>query len=182
MSTQGHANYCCDVCGEAARVHVLEGYFRGEPVIRRLCFRCASRFPPSVLGGARDRPRIGIAALIGLAGVVFGMVGVFADALIPEGHAGFGWYQRTGVALAVVIALVGMLMRADVVMLGGLFLFVAALCADWIGGARTPGIGSKQEALLAIGTACVACALIARFARPFLRTRALSLLSAVRHR
>lgn len=160
-------------------MHVLEGYVRGEPVVRRLCFQCASRFPPAVLEGPREKPRIRIAGLIGLAGVVFGAVGVFADAFIPEGQVGFGWYQRTGVALAVVIVLVGTLMRADIVALGGLFLFGAALCADWLGVARTPGIGSKQQALLAISAACVVLALVARFAGSFLKARVLRLASGV---
>jgi hypothetical protein len=152
----------CELCGQSARVHVLEGYDSGRPILRHFCLPCAAR-DPAPLATSRPRgPRLRVSSLVALAGIVVGVVGVFGELLVPEGHAGFGWYQRCGVALGAVFMLVGTLMRADLIALTGAFLFGAALCADWLGITRAPGVGWKQQILLGICGVCVFAGLLGR--------------------
>ena len=154
----------CERCGQAARVHILEGYAQGQPIQRRFCLQCAPGFSPALPSLHVNRARLRITFLVGVIGVVLGTVGVFGDAFVPEGHAGFGWYQRAGVLLGALFVFVGILLRADLIALGGLLLFGGSLCADWVGLTRAPGIGWKQQALLGVSAACVVIALLGRCA------------------
>jgi len=142
----------CEVCGDGARVLILEGYAEGQPVLRRYCLRCAAAAPAEteVVG---ERPRMGVHVLVGLAGLVLCVVGLFGDYLVPPAHAGFGWHQQAGAAAGALILVIGLVLRMDVVALGGAFLLGASLCADWFGLTRGPGIGWKQQVMIAIGAA-----------------------------
>jgi hypothetical protein len=145
-------------------VHILEGYAQGQPIQRRFCLECAPGFSPALSRLHVNRARLRITFLVGVIGVVLGTVGVFGDAFVPEGHAGFGWYQRAGVLLGAVLVFVGILLRADLIALGGLLLFGGALCADWVGLTRAPGVGWKQQTLLGVSAACVVIAVLGRYA------------------
>jgi len=154
----------CEVCGQAARVHVLEGYVGGQPRTRRFCLPCADEAPLRAPGGDLARPRPGLAVMLVLAGVTCAVLGLFGDFLIPQGHAGFGWRQTTGTVLGALVVFVGVLLRADVVALAGTYLLTAALLADWFGLTHGAGIGWKQQSLLGVGIGCVALALLGRYA------------------
>jgi uncharacterized membrane protein YphA (DoxX/SURF4 family) len=139
----------CDVCGAGARVLILEGYAEGEPVLRRLCLTCAAASAnPGLVG---ERPRIGLHVLVGLAGLVLCFVGLFGDYLVPPAHPGFGWHQQVGAGAGALLLVLGLVLRMDVVALGGAFLCGASLGADWFGLTHGPGIGWKQQVLIAMG-------------------------------
>ena len=140
----------CEVCGEGARVLILEGYAEGQPVMRHYCLRCDAAAPAEtdVVG---ERPRIGVHVLVELAGLVLCVVGLFGDYLVPSAHVGFGWHQQVGAGAGALILVIGLVLRMEVVALGGAFLLGASLCADWFGLTHGPGIGWKQQAMIAIG-------------------------------
>ncbi len=152
----------CRRCGQPARVHVLEGYQGGRPLRHCYCMPCAGvRSSPQT--AARPRPlRLGL--VLALAGLASAVVGLLGDLLIPEARVGFGWYQRSGVLIGALILFVGLLVRAEVVAVGGALLLGAAAGADWFGLTRGPGMGWKQQALLAAGAGCAGLALAARWA------------------
>jgi membrane protein implicated in regulation of membrane protease activity len=70
-----------------------------------------------------------------------------------------------------VIVALGLLLRAEVIALGGAFLLAMSLCADWFGLTQGPGIGWKQQVLVAAGLVCLAVALVRRHGRAFFRSR-----------
>jgi len=151
----------CELCGQEARVCILEEYADGEPVLRRVCPRCARLASAPVRQSGVSQSRVRLSVMVGLVGLLLGVLGVFGDAVLPGYHAGFGWYQRAGVLVGALLVFVGMLVRAEVVALGGMFLFLGALGADWFG-TRAPGIGWKQQAILGASAACLLVALIGR--------------------
>ena len=162
----------CEVCGRPARVHILENYGHGQPIIRRFCLHCALENPRPVPVPEQAAPRTRITALIALVGVAIGVLGVLGDTLTLESHAGFGWFQRLGVFVGALIVFVATLLRADLIALGGIFIVMGSLCADWFGLARAPGIGWKQQALLACSGACLMLALLGRIRSNHARRRA----------
>lgn len=174
LTSDAHAAACgievnrarCETCGEPARVRILEGYSNGQPIVHRFCLGCVGYAAPLSSRPRAGKPRLRMPVLVGLAGVVLGTVGVFGDAFILESNTGFGTYQQGGVVLGALLVFIGAVLRADVVALGGAFVFVGALTADWFGMARRPGIGSKQQIVLAMSLACVSYGVLGRFARP----------------
>jgi hypothetical protein len=152
----------CEVCGEVARVLVLEGYANGQPVLRRFCLKCAAEAAPADAGVFGERTRVRLHVLVALAGLALCAVGLFGDFLIPAAHAGFGWHQQLGVFAGALLLVVGLLLRTEVIALGGAFLLAASLGADWFGLTRGPGIGWKQQVMLAVGVLCLLAAGITR--------------------
>jgi hypothetical protein len=138
----------CEICGKEARLLILEGYAQRQPVVRRFCLTCSAS---AEAGPARERTRLSLHVLVGLASLVSCVVGLFGDHLVPSAHPGFGWHQELGVVAGGLLLLVGLILRADVVALGGGFLLAASLCADWFGWTRGPGIGWKQQLMILIG-------------------------------
>lgn len=153
----------CDICGQQARVHSLEGYRDGRPVLHWYCLSCATNVAPQRAVRPHRQTRLGIPILIGLGGVLLGIIGIFADVFVPHANQGFGLFQHIGVALGTLLVFIGMLLRIDIVMLGGMFIFVAALCADWFGLARVPGIGHNQRIVLYCSAGCIVIALLGRY-------------------
>ena len=153
----------CDICGQPARVHSLEGYSGGQPVLHWYCLSCVTNVMPQRAVRPHRQTRLGIPILIGLCGVLLGFIGIFADVFVPHAHQGFGLFQHIGVALGTLFVFVGVLLRIDIVMLGGMFIFVAALCADWFGLARVPGIGQNQQIVLYCSAGCIVIAMVGRY-------------------
>lgn len=152
----------CHNCGAPASVHVLSRYERGNPVIRRLCLGCSEqegeRILARALASARFRPSVVVATI----GVALGLIAVLADDFTWSVHAGFGWRQWGGAALASVFVFLGALVGVDFLLLAGVFLFAGCVSADWLGLSRVPGFGWKQQLLLMAGAAVVGAALCGR--------------------
>ena len=154
----------CESCGEPARAHILEGYSGGMPNVRRFCLNCVDEHAEPLPEPPKARSGLPAGLLLGLVSVVFGVLGVFGDSLLPEVHAGFGWYQRLGVGLGALLVLTGTLLRVDLIALSGAFLFAGSICADWFGLVHSPGIGWKQQAFVGISAACVLVVFLRRMA------------------
>lgn len=159
------ARHACATCGQPACVHVLEGYDRGQRVVRRFCLDCVDSAAPWVGATPRGGLRPGLPVLAALCGLVLMVVGLFGDFLIPERRPGFGIYQQTGVLLAVPLLLVGVLLRVGPLALGGGLLLAVSISADWFGLASGPGIGWKQQLMIAAGALLTAGGLLWRTVR-----------------
>jgi hypothetical protein len=149
----------CEVCGQPARIDILDGYANGTPVRHAFCLTCAGT---SVRPLREGNSRLRLSTLATLAAFAVLVVGVFGDFLIPAGNAGFGWHQRLGVVIGTLIGLFGLLLRAELVTLAGAFLFGASLTADWFGLTHGPGIGWKQQWMIAAGLTILIGAVLAR--------------------
>lgn len=143
--------HCCVQCGRAANVHVLEGYDRGRPVVRRFCLDCADDAAPWSGPQPSADLRAGLPPLVALGGFVLVVVGLCGDFLVPHRHAGFGLYQQTGVVLAMLLVFIGALLRVGPLALAGVFLLAASVAADWFGLISGAGIGWKQQAMITVG-------------------------------
>ena len=152
-ATQDEPPARCDRCGAPARVHVLAGYVEGRPVHRHFCHACADVAYELQLevgaGNARPRPRV--SSLIIAVGVLFAVLGTSFDLFGVEGAAGFGWKQQGGVAIGVLLVVLGGLLRVDAIAIAGAVLFGAAALADVYGLLGSPGFGSKQRFAVAVG-------------------------------
>lgn len=171
LRTRPIARASCELCGETARVLVLEGYAAGQPILRRFCLRCAAAAEPAEHASRARSPRIGLHVLLALVGLVLCVVGLGGDFLIPERHSGFGWHQQLGVLLGTLLLVFGLFLRTDVIALGGSFLLVAAGCADWFGLTQGGGVGWKQQYMIAAGTLCLCIAGALRVRRSLRRGR-----------
>lgn len=154
--------HVCETCGRAACVHVLEGYDHGRRVVRRFCLDCADRAVPWPGDTSSAGLRPGLPALGVLCGAALLGLGLFGDLLVPERHAGFGLYQQTGVVLAAIVVLVGVLLRVGPLAVAGLFLLGGSIGADWFGLVSGPGIGWKQQLMIASGAVLTAGGLAVR--------------------
>jgi len=161
----------CELCGEMARVLVLEGYAAGQPILRRFCLQCAAAAVPAEHDPRARGPRIGVHVLLALVGLVLCVVGLGGDFLIPERHSGFGWHQQLGILLGTLLLVFGLFLRTDVIALGGSFLLVAAGCADWFGLTQGVGVGWKQQYMIVAGALCLCIAGALRIRRRLRRWR-----------
>ena len=163
----------CRACGRRANVHVLHGYEQGHPVYRRFCQRCAD-VQIAVAETTSRSLGLKLSSLVGLAGASLLLIGLLGDYLIPEGHPGFGSYQRLGVLIGAALVGSGLITRAGVVAVAGALFGAASLFADYFGLTRGPGIGYKQQALVITGLAFVSLAVairVWRSRRPHLARR-----------
>jgi len=92
-----------------------------------------------------------VSSLIIAVGVLFAVLGVSFDLFGMKGAAGFGWKQQGGVVVGVLLVVLGALLRADVLAIGGAVLFGAAALADVYGTLGSPGVGWKQRLAVAAG-------------------------------
>jgi hypothetical protein len=152
----------CQHCGAPASVHVLSGYEKGNPVVRRMCLTCSEREGERALSRPPGTVRFRLSIIIAITGVALGLAGILADNFTWSVHTGFGWRQWGGAALAGVFVFLGALIGADLLLLAGVFLFVGSVGADWLGLTRVPGFGWKQQMLFMAGAAVVGAALCAR--------------------
>ncbi len=150
----------CDLCGKPARVCVLHGYRDGAPVYGRYCLDCPSTSDFDHSARSRSSKRLSLHLLICLLGVVIGVLGGAADLVVSDAHPGFGWYQRTGVLVGAIIVLLGMLVRAEVVALVGVFLFAGAVSWDCFSYSDAPGVGWKQQTALVVSAFLLVLAVV----------------------
>jgi len=137
--------------------------------VERFCLDCVDT-PAALSAAAVGGVRPGLPVLAGASGLALLVVGLFGDFLLPDRSPGFGVYQQTGVVLAVVLGLVGILLRVGPVALCGLFLLAASISADWFGLVSGSGIGWKQQTMIMVGAALAGCGIVGRLLR---RSRAL---------
>lgn len=161
--------HVCETCGRAACVHILEGYDHGRRVVRRFCLDCVDRAAPWPGDTSPAGLRPGLPALGVLCGAALLGLGLFGDLLVPDRHAGFGLYQQTGVVLAAIVVLVGVLLRVGPLAVAGVFFLGGAIGADWFGLVSGPGIGWKQQLMVAAGVALIAGGLAVRQLRRWRR-------------
>jgi hypothetical protein len=157
--TDVQGRFRCQVCGEPARVQVLTGYSSAGPLFMRLCLHCEQH---EMIGAYQPTRRRHLRAwlLIAMAGTALLTIGIFGDWLIPQRHAGFGWYQGWGVILGLASCLFGLLLGADLIALAGGMLFCASVSADWFGLTQGQGIGNTQQYMISAGLGRPAIALL----------------------
>jgi hypothetical protein len=155
----------CEHCGAPARIFVLEGYAQKQRVMRYSCLACADRaFARRALDGVA-RPGMRLSTLVAIGGLALVGLGLLADYLVPDAHPGFGWQQSLGVCAGALLAFVGLLLRAELIAMSGVFLLVAAVCGDLLGLTRGAGIGWKQSMVLALGAGLAGLGLVRRALR-----------------
>lgn len=139
----------CERCGAAARVHVLEGYRRGEPIRRRLCFDCPAPPSAAAVAAAARRRHPSFSSLTILLGITLATLAIGRDYLLPIAQPGLGVHQLLGVAVGGVVTLVSLLLGAETIALAGALVVGLSLLADVVVDAHSPGIGRRQLAALA---------------------------------
>jgi len=154
----------CQICGAEARVRILVGYRRGEPVFGVYCLACSDQLESlKVMGGIdSSRRRLSLGSMLIVGGLVIGMLGVAGDYLGIRGARGFGLYQQFGVAVGALFILVGALLRVDAVGVVGMVVFALAACADLLGLAGTAGIGWKQQSAIVAGSVLIVAGIVLR--------------------
>jgi len=165
VAASEHAPSQCEACGQPVRVKVLEGYADAQPVTRSFCLQCVENSRPLAREAPSSRQKLGVWIVPALIGVGLGMTALLTDPLIPDAAPGFGLYQRSGLVLGALLGLVGVLLRVDVIVIAGMFVFVGALSADWFGLARSPGFGWKQRAVLGLSLFLVLSAVLTHLAQ-----------------
>ena len=162
----------CELCGESARVDILEGYVGDVSVRRHLCLRCARTQLGPAFVAPPAKQHLGWPFFFALVGASLAVLGVCGDLLARGSHPGFGWYQGGGVAAGVLLMLAGSFFRAEILALAGAGALMGALLADVHGGPQAAGIGWKQQALIGVGAACVMCAVLGRLVSALRAARA----------
>lgn len=150
-------HYCAS-CGAVARVNVLRGYEKGQPVSDFCCVNCVGQVEleqavtPAVLQRLRFNELLGIVSILLCA---FALAG---DIWLPTAHPGFGMSQRLGIVLSSVLLLAGMLFGAELLaVLGGIGVAMA-LSVDWFGWTTGPGIHWKWQTAMFVGLFGLGCA------------------------
>jgi hypothetical protein len=147
----------CELCGAPRRVRVLEDYRRGQPVFHELCLRCAESEKLSATASEADeRARLELSTTCLVAGAILGAVALAADYLGMQGHGGFGWVQRAGMALGALVFGMAAMLRVGLVAMLGLAGFTLSLIVDVARIGGSAGMGWKQQV-----TALVAALLLA---------------------
>lgn len=153
----------CQVCGRPARVRILEDYVAGSPVYRQYCLTCADahEIGRTVDDMDANRPRTTTGTLIVIAGLTFGMFGVFGHRFGIAWTAGLGPRQQAGIVAGVLLIMLGALLRVDAVAVVGMVVFGLAACADLIGLGGFGGSNVGQQLFIAVGLmlTCIGLAL-----------------------
>lgn len=154
----------CQVCGLRARVRVLLDYRDGQPVLGQFCLTCADGAAARYYASSGDPAarREWVARLCMLAGVAICAVAALGDFLNIAGHSGFGWQQRSGILIGIMLVILAALLRIDVFAIAGAFLLALSALADVIHVGQSAGFGWKQEGCIIVGIAVLAVALYLR--------------------
>ncbi len=157
----GSSRVICQECGGDADVHVTN-IVGGERVVYHLCQLCADEFQVDHPSGRR---RSGFAAMVITFGVMVTLVSVLADPLqLGEGEE-FGWQQQAGLIVAGVSILLGAVMRAQTLLVFGVFLGALDILADWLHLGSEPGFGIQQISATVAGLGIVAAGVFVARAR-----------------
>ncbi len=123
----------CSACSAPARVHILRGYSKGDPLIVRLCLACANREAESRATADVDvRRRVGMGSLLVFVGTLLALSGAMNAFFQLSSHAGFGWIQTFGVGLGAFLAVCGGLLKVDLLAVSGAFLVGLMAGLDWL--------------------------------------------------
>lgn len=153
----------CLVCGQTARVCILDGYRNSTPVYRRLCLGCDARlagFSGFELEKVSRRSRLRF-YLLGLGGAL-AVVGLLADEIVLKPSSGFGFWQQSGVFLGLFCVMIGTLLRVETLALAGLATAALSALADVIGPIGEGGLGWKQRAVILVAMAMIVFAFTIR--------------------
>lgn len=158
MSDQrAESNTACEGCGEPVRVRILEGYRAGQPVIRAWGMTCADRLSPGASDAVarRARERLSVGALLIMAGLGLGFMGVFGR------HVGVEYSRQIGTPMLAAcfgafLVLIGALLRVDVIGIIGTMIFGVAVCIELIGLAGTGDAAIVPDLELVLGLGLVA--------------------------
>lgn len=134
-------------------VRVLENYWRGQPIWRHFCLHCADQARSRAPAGLVAESHLNVASWLLAAGFVLAALAISADQLGLQGHYGFGWRQRVGVALGVVGLAAATLVRSNVLALANLSVIALAALVDVLHIGGSAGPGWKQQALALLATA-----------------------------
>jgi hypothetical protein len=142
---------CCQICGQEARVHVTSEQ-TGQATVRHLCISCAAA--RSDIEQERYSA-INHGFVMICIGVFITLMSVFADSLRFGKSAGFGELQWTGLVLAIVLLLSGLVLRTLTVLMTGAVLGGITLLADWLSFGNSPGFGGQQVLGVILGSAMI---------------------------
>jgi len=86
-----------------------------------------------------------------IAGAILVLIGLLIDRFGYQGVDGFGWKQSGSMILGSFLAVLGVVMHADLVAIGGAVLCSVAVLSEVQGPAGAPGWGWRQAAVLTLG-------------------------------
>lgn len=157
----------CQVCGQPARVKILEGYLSGEPVFRHFCFACAERFhrDMSALETGGPGRRLSYGVLLTLVGFMIVGLGALGDHLGIHGSRGFGWYQLLILGLGLLLMILGALTRVEIMAVMGTLIAGLTACSDLLRLSGAPGVGWKQQTALVLGLVLAAVGILMLLSR-----------------
>jgi len=92
------------------------------------------------------------------------LLSVGADHLQIGKEIGFGSYQQLGVAIGIVLLILGAVAQAGTIIAIGAAAVALSILADWIGFGNSPGFGAQQWTGTIFGLALLAAAF--RMSRP----------------
>lgn len=141
----------CQICGLAARVHILVGYEQGKPKVNEFCILCATQHAQArEAPQAESRERIRFGSVLILFGILLAVVGAAGALFGVSGHEGFGWYQRLGVGVGALVAICGGLLRVELLALTGAIVAGLSAGIDFVS-----THGSQSGEWLSFGLSCV---------------------------
>lgn len=142
---------CCERCGEPARVHITSEVVQ-DGGIHHLCLSCADQLDEAVQ--ARDHSLNHRAVLI-CVGAFTLVLSLLADYIGIGRSQGFGWKQDAVLAVGLLLAGAGALIRAMTLLVIGGMITAIALVGDWAGLGDDGGFGAKQMTGAALGLAMI---------------------------
>jgi MYXO-CTERM domain-containing protein len=157
----------CEQCGRPARVRILEGYQRGQPVYRVRCVDCADRLLAAPRG-SRWRAGRATTLLLAVGGLALAAWAALFDRL--EVGAGLGWLRLAGLVGGALCVICGAVLNVPVLGLAGFatFTLTALLVVFALHG--EPGFGWKQSAAVLGGLGVALLALWRRRRWPAVRS------------
>jgi len=142
----------CPACGSGDFACVLAQTDDGDKELRRYCRECERRRAARVRDDLRPIAD-GLARLLIYAGLLLALLTATADHLAIPGSTGFGWRQITGTELGFLAIVLGLMMRKGLLGVGGLFILVLSIGADFLQVGHAPGLGWRSHVGFLVATA-----------------------------
>jgi hypothetical protein len=139
----------CAVCGSSDLATVISETEEGG--LRQFCRDCDRRRLWYERSGVRHIAS-GSARVLIYAGLTLTLLTITADQLAISGEEGFGWRQITGAEVGFLCIVLGLLLRAALLGVAGLFLLVLSLGADILRIGHSPGLGWRKQVALLLAT------------------------------